>query len=99
MIFVVVCRVSQPSRKKRKSYVENFVIAQCACFNDEVTLTQHVICLRTFLVFLTRMMIWWVIPVCPFSAVLNEIPKKRPNICSYAILNYQPSSLTASILY
>lgn len=73
---VVVCKVSQPSRKKRKSYVENFVIAKCACFNDEVTLTQHVICMRTFLVFLTRMMIWWVIPVCPFSAVPNEIPKK-----------------------
>ena len=46
-------QISQPSRKKRKSYVENFVIAQCACFNDEVTLTQHVICLRRFLVFLT----------------------------------------------
>ena len=56
--------------------MENFVIAQCACFNDEVTLTQHLICLRTFLVFLTRMMFWWVIPVCPFSTVLNEIPKK-----------------------
>ena len=76
MISVVVCKVSQPSRKQRKSYVENFVIAQCACCNDEVTLTQHVICLRTFLVFQTRMMIWWVIPVCPFSTVLNEIPKK-----------------------
>jgi len=92
MISVVVCKVSQTSRKKRKSYVKNFVIAQCACLNDEVSLTQHVICLRTFLVFLTRMMIWWVIPVCPFSAVLNEIRKKDLIFAALLFLIISPAA-------
>ena len=72
--------------------MENFVIAQCASFNGEVTLTQHVICLRTFLVFLTRMMFWWVIPVCPFSTVLNEIPKKDLIFAAVLFLIISPAA-------
>ena len=75
-----------------KRCVENFVIAQCASFNDEVILTQHVICLRTFLVFLTRMMFWWVIPVCPFSTVLNEIPKKDLIFAAVLFLIISPAA-------
>ena len=37
-ISVVLCKVSQPSRYKRKSYDENFVTAKCACINDGATL-------------------------------------------------------------
>ena len=39
MISVVLCKVSQPSHQKRKSYDENFVTAKCACINDRATLT------------------------------------------------------------
>ena len=34
MISVVLCKVSQPSRQKRKGFDENFVTAKCACIND-----------------------------------------------------------------
>ena len=37
MITVVLSKVSQPSKKKKKSYVENFVTAECTCINDGAT--------------------------------------------------------------
>ena len=38
MISVVLCKVLQPSREKRKSYDENVVTTKRACINDEATL-------------------------------------------------------------
>ena len=38
MIFVVLCKVSEPSKQKQKTD-EKFVIAQYACINDEATWT------------------------------------------------------------
>ena len=33
-----ICYSSEPSRYKRKSHDEEFIIAQCACINDGATL-------------------------------------------------------------
>ena len=43
MISVVLCKGSQPSRSKIKSYDENFVTAKCACIDDRATLTKSAI--------------------------------------------------------
>ena len=41
MISVALCKVWEPSHKKRKSYEEKFVITQCACINDGATLRYY----------------------------------------------------------
>ena len=38
MTFVVLCKVSQPSRQKRKIYDGKFVTAKCSSINDGATL-------------------------------------------------------------
>ena len=43
MISVVLCKVSQPSLQKRKSYDENFVTAKSARINYGATLTVGLI--------------------------------------------------------
>ena len=40
MISVVFCKVSQPSRKNRKSYDGKFVTAKCSCINYGATLSN-----------------------------------------------------------
>ena len=37
MTSVVLCKISQPSRKKRKSYDGKFVTAKCSSINDGAT--------------------------------------------------------------
>ena len=42
MISVVLCKVSQPSHQKQKSYDETFVTAKCAHINYGATLRANV---------------------------------------------------------
>ena len=41
MTSVVLCKISQPSRKKRKSYDGKFVTAKCSSINDRATLKEQ----------------------------------------------------------
>ena len=45
MISVVLCKVSQPSRLKQKSYDEKFVTAKCTCINYRAPLMPKEHCL------------------------------------------------------
>ena len=41
MIYVVLCKVSQPSREEPKSYDGKFVTAKCSSINYGATLMYH----------------------------------------------------------
>ena len=57
MISVVLCKVSQPSRLKRKSYDENFVTADCAC-SEEVDEYWRQVAAATNRFVYTREFLW-----------------------------------------